>query len=403
VDPADVELLLEPAGRRALVLASEWMSVHAEPLAAVEAVRRDGADARLASLAVTQAVLRVRARPRFGTDADLMLWTEVGLEQATRRTVAEYRATRFAELGANAVADLCCGVGADLVALARAGAQVRGVDADPVTVAVAAANAAALGVGDRVEVVCADARSVDLADRDAAFVDPARRTAAGRRTFDPGAYSPPYSVVAELAAQVPATVAKVAPGIPHDAVAAGAEAEWVSDHGDVKEATLWHGPFAGLRGRATRRATLLPSGATVVDDPTLGPPLVGPVGRWVHEPDGAVVRAGLVAEVGSMLGARLLDPAIAYLTTDHEASSPFTSSYEVDAVLGFQLKRLRAALRERGAGDVVVKKRGSAVDPEDLRRRLRLDGGGPAWTVLLTRVGTDPVAILSPTVRPGPG
>ena len=91
------------------------------------------------------------------------------------------------------------------------------------------------------------------------------------------------------------------------------------------------------------------------------------------------------------------------MTTDDAVTSPFTTAYEVDAVLPFQLKRLRAALRERGAGDVVVKKRGSAVDPEELRRRLRLDGDGPPWTVLLTRLGDHPVAVLSRTVRPSPG
>lgn len=404
VDLADVALLLEPAGQRALDDATGRMAGRADPLAAVESLRRSGTDPHLASLAVTQAVLRVRARPRFGADADRMLWTEPGLEQATRHSVATHRARRFAELGAGMVADLCCGVGGDLLALLRAAPhRVRGVDADPVTTALATANVAAFELADRAELITADVRTVDLTDVDAAFVDPARRTSSGRRTFDPAAYSPPYEFVAQLAAAVPATAAKVAPGIPHDLVAAGAEAEWVSDHGEVKEATLWHGPLAGLRGPARRRATLLPRGATVSDDPTAGPPPTGPVGRWLHEPDGAVVRAGLVAEVAAGLDAHLVDPAIAYLTTDARVASPFVTSYEVDAVLPFQLKRLRAALRERGAGDVVVKKRGSAVDVDDLRRRLRLGGDGPTWTVLLTRVGADPVVVLSPTVRPAPG
>jgi SAM-dependent methyltransferase len=404
VDPADVTLLLEPAGRQALEAATEAVARRAEPLAVVESLRRSGVDPSVASLAVTQAVLRARARPRFGADADRMLWTDAGLEQATRATVAEHRSRRFSELGVGRVADLCCGVGGDLLALLRAGRhRVLGVDADPVTAALAAANVAALGLAERAEVLCADVREVDLAGIDAAFVDPGRRTASGRRTFDPDAYSPPYSFVAALSAQVPATAAKVAPGIPHELVAGGAEAEWVSDHGEVKEATLWHGPFAGMHGAARRRATLLPAGASVVDDPALGTPAVGPLARWLHEPDGAVVRAGLVGEVAVAIGAHLVDPAIAYLTTDDAVASPFTTAYEVDAVLPFQLKRLRAALRERGAGDVVVKKRGSAVDPEDLRRRLRLDGEGPTWTVLLTRLGDDPVAVLSRTVRPSPG
>ncbi len=403
MDLADVAELDSAAGRALVDAAVAALDGGEELLAVAERLRAGRTDAGLVSLALTQARLRRRARAKFGPDADLMLWTEPGLEQATRRSVARHRARRFAELGSRAVADLCCGVGGDLVALASAVASVRAVDLDPVTVALATANVRSLGLSDRVELRCEDVRTTDLSGCDAAFVDPARRSGSGRRTFDPDAYAPPYSFVLELATRTPATAAKVAPGIPHSLVPPGAEAEWVSDRGDVKEAALWFGPLAGLDGPARRRATLLPTAATLVDEPGLGPPPVGPAGRWVHEPDGAVVRAGLVAEVAASIGGRLLDPSIAYVTTDRDVGSPFTHRYAVDAVLTFQLKRLRAALRERGAGDVVVKKRGSAVDPEDLRRRLRLDGAGPTWTVLLTRVGTDPVAILSPPPVPATG
>jgi len=146
---------------------------------------------------------------------------------------------------------------------------------------------------------------------------------------------------------------------------------------------------------------VLPSGSTLVDDPGLGPVAVGPVGRWLHEPDPAVVRAGLVAEAAAGIGGRLLDPTIAYVSTDADRVSPFTRRYAVDAVVPFQLKRLRAALRERGAGDVVVKKRGSAIDPELLRRRLRMDGEGPTVTVLLTRLAGEHVAVLASPDRAG--
>ncbi len=399
MDLADVAALDSATGRALTGVATGRLDDGEDLLAVAERLRA-GNDPALVSLALTQARLRRRARAKFGPDADLLLWTEAGLEQATRRSVARHRAERLGLAGVQHLADLCCGVGGDLLALAVAAPRVRAVDADPVTAAVAAANMRSLGLSDRVEVVCGDVRTTDLAGCDAAFVDPARRSSSGRRTFDPDAYSPPYSFVLELAARLPATAAKVAPGIPHPLVPAGVEAEWVSDHGDVKEAALWFGPLAGLCGRAARRATLLPSGVTLADDPALGPPPVGPAGGWLHEPDGAVVRAGLVAEVAASIDGRLLDPSIAYITTETDVRSPFTHRFAVDAVLPFQLKRLRAALRERGAGDVVVKKRGSAVDPEDLRRRLRLTGGGPTWTVLLTRVGAAPVAVLA---RPDPG
>ena len=388
--PDEVDLLTSPEGRALLDRLAEHLP--ADDLAVMTRLRAEGVAPALVSVVVTQVRLRQRARARFGADADRLLWTPAGLEQATRTAVADHRARRFAAADVHRVADLCCGVGGDLLALARAGLAVFGVDHDPATVAVARANADSVGLTGSVEVRCADVVTLDLAADgcDAAFVDPARRSG-GRRTFDPQAYSPPYSFVADLAARVPATAAKVAPGIPHSAVPAGVEAEWVSDGGDVKEACLWHGPLA--TPGVSRRATLLPSGATLTDE-GMPEPTVGPVGRWLVEPDGAVIRAGLVAAVGGLIQGRLLDPAIAYLTSDVEPRTPYGRTFEVLDELPFARKRLRAALRERGCSDVVVKKRGIAVVPEELRRDLRLTGDGPTATLVLTRTAAGPLALL---------
>lgn len=399
MDVDDVAALRSPAGAVLLARAAALMADGADPLTAATRLRAtpEGHDHDLVAAALTQARLRAAAAPRFGADAAVMLWTPAGLEQASRAVVARHRAARYAGLGPRRVADLCCGVGGDLVALARAGLAVLAVDQDPVAAALARANADALGVGDHVEVRTDDVTRTDLTGCDAAFLDPARRDASGRRTFDPSAYAPPWAFVAALAAQVPATGVKVAPGFSHGLVPTGVEVELVSDAGEVKEAVLWHGPLAtpGVR----RRATLLPAGHTLVNDPEAGAPPVRPPGGWLHEPDGAVVRAGLVAEVAAALEGWLLDPRVAYVSTDAERRSPFTRRYAVEEVLPFSLPRLRAALRARGAGDVVVKKRASAVDPDELRRRLRLSGHGPTQTVVLTRIAARPVALL---VRPAP-
>ena len=253
---ADVRALLTPEG--ATLMARLPPYDEGAALATAELLRREGVPAGLAAAAMTQSRLRARGRHRLGPDADRMWLTEAGLEQATRRVVADRHAGRFARLGVRTVADLCCGVGGDLLALARAGVpRVVGVDRDPVTAAVAAANAAALGLGDRVDVRCEDVTTTSLDGVDAVFVDPARRGAHGR-ALDPRHWSPPLSFVLDVAARVAATGAKLAPGVPHTALPTDAEAEWVSDGGDVLECALWCGPLStGVR----RRATLLPSGA----------------------------------------------------------------------------------------------------------------------------------------------
>jgi hypothetical protein len=383
------QALRTAAGERVLAEVSARGVGEDTLLATISALRADYPDALVAE-AVTQVRLRQRAAPKFGPDAEAMFFTPEGVEQATRMSVATHRAGRFAAAGYDRVLDLCCGIGGDLIALSRAGSAVRGVDADPLTVAVAGANADVLGLSG-VEVECADATTVPLAGWPAAFCDPSRR-GNGRRIFDPDAYSPPFSFLTQLASAVPATGAKVAPGIPHDLVPPGAEAEWVSDQGEVKEAALWFGPLSTVE----RRATLLPSGATLVGAGLVAE--VGAVGRWLHEPDGAVIRAGLVAEAAAEVGGRLIDPTIAYVTADSLVASPFTKRYEVLEVFGFSLKRLRAMLRGRDVGSVTVKKRGSAIDPSLLRRELRLTGSRHA-TIVLTRVAGAPTVMLCEPVR----
>ncbi|MDG9705588.1 methyltransferase domain-containing protein [Streptomyces sp. DH37] len=351
--------------------------------------------ARLVSAAIAQARLRQRAVAKFGPeDAARMYFTPGGVEQATRAGVAAYRAGRFAALGVRRLADLCCGNGGDAIALARAGIEVLAVDRDPLTCAVARANAEALGLADLVEVRRADVTEVDTDGFDAVFADPARRGGRGR-IFDPEAYSPPLSWAVGAARRAPHAALKVAPGIPHEAVPGDAVAEWVSDGGDVKEAVLWFG--AGPREAPKVRATLLP-GPRTLESAGLPDPPAGPVGRYLYEPDGAVVRAHLVAEVAEEVGGRLIDPTIAYVTADAPHPTPYASAYEITDTLPFNVKRLKALLRERGVGTLTVKKRGSAVEPEELRRRVKPSGPNAA-TVFLTRVAGAPAMLLGHPVR----
>ncbi|MFI6811626.1 methyltransferase domain-containing protein [Nonomuraea sp. NPDC050328] len=383
--------LQTPRGQAALAEAVELTG--ADPVAAATRLRKTY-DAALTSAALTQAGLRARAQAKFGADAARMYFTPHGLEQATRADVAAHRARRLAGLH---VVDVCCGIGGDLLALARAGCRVDACDLDPLTVAVAQANADALGLGDLISVRTADAASIDPAGYDALFADPARRTARGR-TFDPDAYSPPWPVVVDLLARARAACVKVAPGLPYELIPEDAEAEWVSYRGEVKEAALWTGPLAGhdptppgLEEHARRRATLLPGGHTLT--PTGAVAASGPVAKYLYEPDGAAVRAHLVAEVADLVGGHLIDPMIAYITSDVAVDSPWAARYEIHDTLPFSLKRLRAVLRERQVGNVTIKKRGSAVDIERLRADLRLSGPNTA-TVILTRIADKPFMLL---------
>ncbi|MEU4652988.1 class I SAM-dependent methyltransferase [Streptomyces sp. NPDC023723] len=407
----DLDALLAldtPAGRD--LLAEVHGTDPAAELAVATRLRRSH-PADLVSAALGQARLRQRAAAKFGSeDAGRMFFTPNGVEQSTRASVAAYRARRFTELGVTSVADLCCGIGGDAIALARAGIRVLAVDRDPATAAAARANARVLGLGDLIEVREADVQEVATDGYDAVFVDPARRggrsggaargasvrgggRATGGRIFDPEAYSPPLSwAVAAAGTAVRAAALKVAPGIPHEAVPADAEAEFISDGGDVKEAVLWFGTEPGAV-----RATLLP-GPRTLRSRQLPDPDVRVPGRYLYEPDGAVVRAHLVAEVADQVGGGLLDATIAYVTADELRPTPYATAYEITDVLPFNVKKLKALLRERGVGVLTVKKRGSAVEPEELRRKVKPQGPNTA-TVLLTRVAGAPTMLIGHPVR----
>ncbi|MFD8217172.1 methyltransferase domain-containing protein [Streptomyces sp. NPDC059697] len=378
--------LLTPEGR---ALLDEVRGTEpAQELAVATRLRRDH-PAELVSAALGQARLRQRAAAKFGAeDAERMFFTPNGVEQSTRTTVATHRALRLRSLGVRSVTDLCSGIGGDAIALARAGIRVLAVDRDPLTVAVAHANAEALGLADLIEVREADVTEVDTQAYDAVFVDPARRGGRGR-IFDPEAYSPPLSWAIATALKAPLAALKIAPGIPHEAVPAEAEAEWISDAGDVKEAVLWFGTEPGLV-----RATLLP-GPRELRGRGLPDPAVREVGRYLYEPDGAVIRAHLVAEVAEEVDGGLVDETIAYITADELRPTPYASAYEITDRLPFNVKKLKALLRERGVGVLTVKKRGSAVEPEELRKKALPKSHGPhSATVFLTRVAGAPTMLL---------
>jgi SAM-dependent methyltransferase len=386
VTPELLTLLQTPQGVDALAAAAE--AGDGEPLAAASALRARGFGAELAAAALTQASLRRRAAVKFGPDATRMFFTRQGLEQATRAVVAERRAARLAASGAKTLADLGCGLGSDALAAARLGISVYAVEADPATAALAAANARAAGLADRITVTCADATTVEVEGFDAVFADPARRQAGRGRVFDPKAYSPPWDFVAGLAERVPRTVLKLAPGIDHGLLPPGAEGEWVSVGGDLVEAAFWCGPLA----RAPRRASLVGLGELTGSGLAKAP--VGPVGAWFYDPDPAVVRSHLVAEFAAGIGGRLGDPEIAYVYTDDPVDTPFARRLEVTDMLPFSLKRLRALLRERGVGTLEIRKRGSALVPDQLRKDLKLSGPHAAGLVL-TRVAGAPTALLT--------
>lgn len=422
------EALLTPQGRELLDhLAAEAMppdTMPADTVPADTALRlgtqlRARYPADLVAAALAQHELRLQAGAKFSRAME-MFFTRSGLEQASAEVVARHRSGRYGATGQ--LADLCCGIGGDLVVLAG-DRRVLAVDRDPLHLRIARANAGVYGAAKSVTPVQSDVRDVDLAGVDAVFVDPARR--AGGRRFRAGQSEPPLEWCLGLAGRVGAVGIKAAPGLPHEAVPPGWELEFIAVGRALKEAVAWSPALATGTTRATILSQghtlphenmlphehmlagpgpppgdtilpqvpgLLPQTHTLVPEP--GPPVdVRLPGEFLLDPNPAVTRASLVQELARSLGAWQIDEQIAFLSADVPLRSPFGRALRVIDSAPWNQKQLPARLRRLDIGAVDIRRRGLAGDVDLLHRRLRLSGSRRA-TLVMTRVQDRPWGLI---------
>ena len=366
----DVAYLRGDDGRLALAEVAERSLGDAGRVADIAAIRTRFGDRTPALVETT--LLRRRARAKFA-DPSSWLFTDDALQQATAEPVAAHRARRLTGMR---VHDVTCSVGAELAALASHAGSVLGSDLDRVRLAMARNN-----VGD-VDLVLADAL-VPVSRDTVVVADPGRRTG-GRRRFDPRAYTPALDALLEVYRDRDLVV-KCAPGIDFDQLGGlgfVGEVAVTSLGGSVREACLWS---SGLTAAGVRRRAVLLDRAEEVTDADPDDCVVAPAGRWIIDPDGAVVRAGLVRQYATRHRLWQLDPDIAYLSGD--ALPDGVRGFEVLAEVGFDEKRVRRELVARDCGAVEILVRGLDVDPDALRRRLKLRGT-QSLSMVLTRMGT---------------
>jgi hypothetical protein len=394
----------------------------AEPLALVTLLRKQ-LTAQRARLVVGQAELRRRAAEKF-TLAERMFFTPAGLEQATDEVVARYKASRFP--AGLPIADLCCGIGGDLIALASRG-PVVGVERDPATAALAAANlrvaigrlplTTAEGWGaaarDAAEAIIADAASFHVADCVAWHIDPDRRPS-GRRTTRVELHEPGPDVIARLLHDRPNAAVKLAPAADFSINTgrektcvdnlpwAQAGLEWISRKRQCRQLVAWFGSLAELPGR--RRATRLSHNlsarepelvvASFVGSPDVELPVAGSIGRYLFEPDAAVLAAHLTGALAADLQMYSVAGGVGYLTADEPRDSPLLDGFEVLDVMPYHVKALKTWLRARGIGRLEVKKRGVDLDPARVQRELHVPGDEQA-ALIVCRIRGKMTAILT--------
>jgi SAM-dependent methyltransferase len=377
-------------------LADCTAGANGEPLHAAAGRLRRSFSARRVHLLLQQAELRRRATAKFASP-ERLFFTRLGLEQATDQWVAHYKARRFAEAAKRGpLADLCCGIGGDLLALAAAG-TVTGVDRDPIATCLAAAN-----THGGAKLATAEVDGVDACVFAAWHIDPDRRPA-GSRTTSLDWSSPNQGAVERLLVAAPHAAMKLAPAA--DVPAAWAERcelEWISRDRQCRQLVAWHGDLAEAPG--VRRATVLSRDGrvvrSVVGQPSRGVSCAGPLDRFLLEPDAALLAAHLSGILADEYGLSTISPGIAYLTGSRAISDPALACFEVEAVLPLKLRVLARHLRTRGIGRLEIKKRGVDYDPEQVRRALKLRGDDSA-TLILTQLNRKRVAIVARRLQTG--
>lgn len=382
-----LNFLSSPAGERVLArLADEPQLTHdGATLSLLTALRKDLPPDQ-AGAALELARMRVKARAKFGDDAARMFFTRDALEQASDPLVRKYRTTLIP--ASTGVEDMCCGIGSDALAFAQAGFTVNGYDLDPLRVEMARLNAGVLGLPIHFNVV--DAREWQP-QGETVFFDPARRED-GKRIYNVEQYEPPLSLINHWGAL--RVLVKLSPGVDLAQLAAyQAGVSFISVNGDLKEALL-------IRGYEPNRVAVLltPDQTHHLYDGKLTVE-VRPPRAWLCEPDPSVIRAGCVQTLGAMIDGTLLDETIAYLSSDEKPESVWLRAWKILDWMPFNLKKLRAYLRERNVGTVTVKKRGFPITPEELIPMLKLKGES-SLTLVMTRWQGTRIVIVCEDYQP---
>lgn len=391
---ADYHWLVSPAAEPFLeAAAADTRPLHAQ----LQSLRKEHTAER-AHLVLEQIELRRRAKTKF-RNAERLFFDRLALEQATDDVTANYKAERFR--AHQSIADLCCGIGGDLLALARR-CDVLGVERNERLAILAEANGQTLSELEldhslgRSQLRADDVRACDLAGFAAWHIDPDRRPD-GRRTTRIELHEPSAAVWSELLQRNPNAAIKLAPAAELTPQwESENELEWISLDGSCRQMVVWCGNLTKTPGM--RRATVL-SGTNYLQRSIQGMSCfvsqTETIGRYLFEPDAAVLAADLVGIQAREHNLAAIIPGGGYLTGDLPILDDLSlAAFEVHEVLPFQLKRLKSLLRERGLGRLEVKKRGVDHDPEKLRRELKVPGENAA-TLFVTRLPAGITAVLA--------
>jgi len=303
------------------------------------------------------------------------IFTIKGVQQSSSTLLAEYHSKKMEHF--ETVADLCCGNGIDLHHIAVGKKQVWAVDFDKETLLAAKYNNSKHKNIKYLKIIAQDfTKKVE-----AIFIDPDRRSGK-RRLVEAEDLSPSLSEVLEMQKITPNILVKLSPAMDYKNLYISVDHSWefISENGELKEILLCLGMFAQKRNKAV----LLPKKVELIANNEKID--VSKIKKYLLEPDVAIIRAGMVQDLGALFNANLIDEHLALLTFPEEIYSDYFKTYEVIDEINFNRKLLQKYLREKSIGKLVIKTRGFNQSVEQFRKKIKLTGEKSALMFIL-RIG----------------
>ncbi len=374
-EPANFDWLLSETAKPLLDRTLASLSAGESVLSNVKQLRKR-ITAPQAALIMEQVQLRLRARRKF-SNADRMFFTPQGLEMATDERIAAYKSLRFLQF--RNIADICCSIGGDLIALANASnrSRVTGFDCDPSATMCATANLHALKMGNA-NVATASFADVQCAEFDAIHIDPERR--ADGRSVRGQSFSPPLAKIFEQTARCSAVAIKIAPATDLiERCTAPIERQWIGHSRSCQQQLIWTGELVlNPNHRVATRLEKTGSATEFVCEEILvaqcRPVMAQAIGQFIYEPHNVVLAAGLSDAMADELNLEKIGPGVVYYTSNSQLSNQLLSRFRVVQVLPANRSKVADALRQLDIGVLEVKKRGVPAIFAESFKAIRLKG-----------------------------
>lgn len=323
--------------------------------------------------------------PQLYANPDILFPPTVSMEQCSSEATARYKASL---VGGGTFADLSGGFGVDTMALANVFDQGYYVEPSVELCALFGHNAQALDIRNvQIRQGCMEEILPTLPDTDFLYLDPSRRDSHGNRVVTLGECTPNISAhkALLLTKARKGVLVKLSPMLDLKSalqqLPETQEIHVLAVHGECKEVLflLGHDKAEDMEYHAVNI-----QGDNVQyfqfssrEETEAKPELADHVGKYLLEPNAAVMKAGAFKCVATRHGLQKLHAHSHLYTCDEQVPDFPGRVFTVEKVVPFSKKEIKRQLAGMDKANVAV--RNFPWNAEELRKQLRLGDGGDVY------------------------